>query len=345
MKVLMSVLYATSTINQANLIKRLIEEKGYECEYKRTITIFDMRDPEIHAILWIQLATVPFLGDCVAPYLMGEKPRAIYVTVEGIPAKSAVIHSNIPRCSFIANSKFTADCLRRAGLNVLDVVHHAVDPVAVKNAKQYVEFYRKQWDEKYGEKVKFLYVGRHDPRKALDKLSNAVDILNQKGVKDWVLLIHSDEAARPLFEKDNCDFISNFGTLKYEQVLAMMGACDYLVFPSRCEGFGLPVLEANAMGKPVLHNFCPPMSEFSSEEFNFVWEFTDRQFVNQSHAQYWIFHDYPDFIIAEVMEDAIDYYKSKKEQYNEFCEKAKEHAKKWHYRRIYPKLLKYIDIW
>jgi len=268
MKVLLSVLYATSTMNQANLIKRLIEEKGYEAEYKSTITLYDMKDPEVHAVLWFQLATVPFLSDAVVPYIMGTKPRAIYVTVEGIPTKATVIHSNIPRCSFIANSKFTADCLKRVGLRVLDVVHHAVDPVAVRQAKTMVDHYRKEFDEKYGDRVKFLYVGRNDPRKALNKLSIAVDILNQEGVRDWVLLLHSEESAKSLFNKDNCDFVGHFGTLKYHEILAMMGAADYVIFPSVSEGFGLPVLEANAMGKPVLHCWMPPLSEFSSEEYN-----------------------------------------------------------------------------
>jgi len=340
----MSVLLATSTINQANIIRKLIEEKGFEVEYKNTITIFDMKDEEVHGILWFKLATVPFLGDVVAPYIMGKKPRAIYVTVEGIPTKSAVLHSNIPRCSFIANSYFTMDSLRRAGLRVMDVVHHAIDPAMIKKAEQYIELYRKEWDKKYKERVKFLYVGRNDPRKALNKLSTAVDVLNQEGVKDWVLLIHSDESAKQLFKKENCEFISSFGSLKYEEVLGMMGACDYLVFPSVCEGFGLPILEANAMGVPVLHNFCPPMSEFSSEEFNFVWEYADKQFVNQGNAQYWIFHEYPDAIIAEVMKDAIRIFKQSKKEYKEYCEKAKEHAMRWDYKRIYPRLLKYLNI-
>jgi len=344
MKVLLSVLYATSVLNQANMIKKLIEEKGYEAEYKKTITFYDMQDPEVHGVLWFQLATAPFLADVVVPYLMGNKPKAVYVTVEGIPTKSAVLHSNIPRLSFIANSHFTADCLRRAGLRVLDVVHHAIDPVKVKQAENYIEYFRKQFDEKYADRVKFLYVGRSDPRKGLNKLSVAVDILNQQGVKDWVLLLHSEESARSLFDKPNCDFVGYFGTLKYEQVLAMMGAVDYVIFPSVCEGFGLPVLEANAMGKPVLHCWMPPLCEFSSEEFNFVWEFEDRQFVNQGNAQYWIFHEYPEFILAEVMKDAIDYYQHKKEQYDEFCHKAKEHSRKWYYDRVYPRLLRYINI-
>jgi len=344
MRVLISALIATSVINQANLIKRLLEEKGFEAEYKQTITIYDIKDEENYAFLWFQLATAPFLSDAVAPYILCDKPKAVYVTVEGIPTKSAVIHTNIPRMKFVANSHFTADCLRRAGLKVIDVVHHAIDPIAIKQAEKLVSQYRKEWDEKYGDRVKFLYVGRHDPRKALNKLSFAVDLLNQENVDGWVLLLHSDGAASELFDKPNCDFIGNFGSLKYEHVLAMMGAADYVIFPSVCEGFGLPVLEANAMGKPVLHNWMPPLSEFSSEDFNFVWEHSDRQFVNQGNAQYWVFHDYPDFVIAEVMKDAIRIFRESKAEYDEYCAKAKEHARKWNYKKIYPKLLKHLAI-
>jgi len=344
MKVLLSVLYAPSTMNQANLIKKLIEEKGFEAEYKSTITLQDMRDPEIHGVLWFQLATVPFLGDVVVPYLLGSKPRAIYVTVEGVPTKSAVLYSNIPRCQFVANSHFTADCLKRAGLTVIDVVHHAIDPRSIMVAEKFVDHFKAQFNEKYGDKVKFLCVARNDPRKALQKLSFAVDMLNEEGVDGWVLLLHSEESAKGLFNKPNCDFVGTFGAMGYEQVLAMMGAVDYVIFPSVCEGFGLPLLEANAMGKPVLHCWMPPLNEFSSEEFNFVWEFADKKFVNQGNAQYWIFHDYPEFIIAEVMKDAIKIFKESKEEYEEYCEKAREHAMQWDYRKIYPRLLKHIDI-
>jgi len=66
--------------------------------------------------------------------------------------------------------------------------------------------------------------------------------------------------------------------------------------------------------------------------------------VNQGNAQYWIFHDYPEFIIAEVVKDAIRIYQQSKAEYDEYCQKASEHAKKWHYKRVYPKLLRYINI-
>ncbi len=344
MKVLISTLLATSTMNQAKLIKKLIEEKGYEAEFKKTITTFDIQDIEVHATLWFQLATVNFLGDVVVPYLTSNKPKAVYVTVEGIPTKSAVLYSNIPRISFVANSRFTADCLKRAGLRVIDVVHHAIDPVAIKEARKLAREIRKQWDTEFKDRVKFLYVGRHDPRKALGKLSVAVDILNEQGIKDWVLLLHTDAKARSLFEKDNCSIIGHFGTLSYEKTLALMGAADYVIFPSICEGFGLPVLEANAMGRPVLHNWMPPLSEFSSEEYNFVWEYTDKKLVNNGNTQYWIFHDYPEFIIAEVMKDAIKIRKESKQEYQEYCQKAYENARKWSYKKIYPRLLKYLNI-
>ena len=344
MRVLISTLLATSTMNQAKLIKKLIEEKGYEAEFRKTITILDLQDPEVHASLWFQLATVNFLADVVVPYITTVKPKALYVTIEGIPAKSAILCSNIPRLSFIANSKFTADCLRKAGLHVIDIIHHAIDFNIVRKARKLSNNIRKKLDNDFGDRVKFLYVGRHDPRKALNKLSTAVDILNEQGVKDWVLLLHTEPKARKLFNKHNCMVISDFGSKDYVSTLALMGAVDYVIFPSVCEGFGLPVLEANAMGVPVLHCWMPPLWEFSSEEFNFVWEFTERKLVNQGNAQYWIFHDYPEFIIAEVVKDAIKIRKESESEYKEYCVKAFENAKNWNYKQVYSRLLKHINI-
>jgi len=342
--VLISVLKAVSTINQADMIKLLLQEKGYEVEFKSTISMYDYKQDDVYGMLFFQLATAPFLMDAVVPYLFSDKPKVVYVTIEGIPTKANFLHTNIPKMNFIANSHFVAECLQKAGLNVIDVVHHAINPKDIQIALKYAEVVRKELNREYGDRCKLLYVGRHDPRKQLQKLSLAVNILNEQNVKDWILLLHTDASARPLFEKDNCHVISQFGSKRYVDTLALMAACDYLVFPSVCEGFGLPVLEANALGKPVLHCWFPPLSEFSSDEFNFTWEYDLKEAVNQGNVQYWIFHNYPEFVLADVMKWAIDVFHNSKQKYQEYCKKAKEHAKKWSYRKIYPRLLRHLNI-
>jgi hypothetical protein len=45
-----------------------------------------------------------------------------------------------------------------------------------------------------------------------------------------------------------------------------------------------------------------------------------------------------------MMAFAIDVKNTKPEEYQEYCAKAKEHAKKWDYHNTYPKLLSYLGV-
>ena len=340
MKILISPLYATSVLNQAWLIRRLIESKGYDCEFKSTISVFDIKNENNVGFLWFTLATIQFIGDAIFPYLYCDKPKAVYVTVEGIPTKANVLCSNLDKLQLVANSKFTKESLERVGLNVVDVVHHAIN----WNLCDKISLNPKGLGNKFTDKCKLIYVGRNDPRKALDRLSKAIDILNEKGVKDWVLFLHTEASAKDMFDKPNCVLLPNFGGFSYEDTLHLIASCDYLVFPTMCEGFGLPLLEANALGKPAIHCWFPPLSEFSSKDFNFVFDYIEEAWAKCGATQYWIFHQYAPEQLAEMIMYAIDVYHNSKEEYQEYCFKAKKHAKNWDYKKIYKKLLKMIGV-
>jgi len=343
-KVLVSPLLAVSTLNQANLIKKLILSLGYDCEFKSTITIHDINRKDTYAVLWFQLALVEFLNDAVFPYIYCNKPKAIYVTIEGIPKKPNVIASNLPRLEYIANSEFTANCLKMVGMKVIDVVHHGVDMDLANKAVQSCSLLRQKLMNQFKDRCKILYVGRNDPRKGLPKLAKAVGILNDTRPDDFVLILVTEESAKNLFPKKNVVFYAPFGSLDYFKVLQLMASVDYLVFPTLCEGFGLPVLEANSVGTPAIHTWCPPLTEFSSKEFNFVYDYVEEKTVSAGASQWWLFHDYPPEFLAEMMDYAIDVFKNDKKQYAEYCMKAMEHAEKWDYRKVYRRLLKHINI-
>jgi len=347
-QVLFSVLKAPSTVNQAQLIKKLIESKGYSVRFKSTISIYDIKDENNYGFFWFQLATIVFLGDAIFPYLelrkYPSKGKAIYVTIEGVPTRANILHTNLPRLDLIAVSNHAAYCLQEAGLRVIDVVHHAVDFSQVRKASQEGKQLREHWKRKYGDKC-FLFVNaRLDPRKGLDKLARVIDRLNERRKGQFHFIILSDEPGRQLFKKENCTFIGTFGGLEYKKVLAMMAASHYLVFPSIAEGFGLPVLESNALGRPVIHCWFPPLDEFSSQKFNFTWNYFEKRLVECRLAQYWIFYDYDDEPLLDMTEYAIDVFANSRKEYDEYCEKAREHAKQWDYKRIYPKLLKHLGI-
>jgi glycosyltransferase involved in cell wall biosynthesis len=50
-----------------------------------------------------------------------------------------------------------------------------------------------------------------------------------------------------------------------EAVRAAYASCDLLLFPSLKEGFGLPIIEAQAVGRPVVTSTVPPLPEVAGE--------------------------------------------------------------------------------
>jgi glycosyltransferase involved in cell wall biosynthesis len=55
------------------------------------------------------------------------------------------------------------------------------------------------------------------------------------------------------------------GMISEEEKLALLRASDVLPFPSRYEGFGLPVVEAMAAGTPALVSDIPVMQEIAED--------------------------------------------------------------------------------
>ncbi|WP_162056427.1 glycosyltransferase [Pontibacter pamirensis] len=57
----------------------------------------------------------------------------------------------------------------------------------------------------------------------------------------------------------------NFYSLKYEEVVALYYRADIVTFVSTYEGFGMPILEANALGRPVITSTTTAMPEVAGE--------------------------------------------------------------------------------
>lgn len=108
-----------------------------------------------------------------------------------------------------------------------------------------------------------LFVGNFNPRKNLERLIRAFDILKGNcdagqanpishhlviaGGQGWKF--NADEALKNITHKEDIHFI---GYVPDEDMPALYSAADLFAFPTLYEGFGIPVIEAQQCGTPVL---------------------------------------------------------------------------------------------
>ena len=67
-----------------------------------------------------------------------------------------------------------------------------------------------------------------------------------------------------LLKKNNIDYVA-YDNLSFEQLRKLYMDCDMVAFISTYEGFGLPILEAFAVGRPLITSSISPMNEIAGD--------------------------------------------------------------------------------
>ncbi len=112
----------------------------------------------------------------------------------------------------------------------------------------------------------FLFVGTIQPRKNLERIIRAFAKIEDKslviaGSKGWM----SDkiyELPKKLGIENRVKFL---GYVADEKLPALYSGAEALIFPSLFEGFGLPILEAQACGCPVITSNISSMPEVAGD--------------------------------------------------------------------------------
>lgn len=77
------------------------------------------------------------------------------------------------------------------------------------------------------------------------------------------------EKQRILLEHSGINY-EYYYDIPYQDVIRLYDSCDIVSFPSLYEGFGLPILEANAIGRPVLAGDIEALHEVAGDAAYFV---------------------------------------------------------------------------
>ena len=115
-----------------------------------------------------------------------------------------------------------------------------------------------------------LFVGNANPRKNLLRMIQAFSLAKQRGNLPHQLVIAGEHgwkfsAEETLREIPCKDAIRFLGFVPDEDMSALYSAASLFVFPTLYEGFGIPVLEAQVCGTPVLASNCSAIPEVGGE--------------------------------------------------------------------------------
>jgi glycosyltransferase involved in cell wall biosynthesis len=117
------------------------------------------------------------------------------------------------------------------------------------------------------------YIGQLTVRKCYDMVIEAMPaIVARYPQASFVFVTHNPEQRanlqRMAGERGLSANLHFLGMISEEEKLALLRASDLLPFPSRYEGFGLPLLEGMAAGTPVISTDIPVVNEIVDHERN-----------------------------------------------------------------------------
>ncbi|MFI5054726.1 MAG: glycosyltransferase family 4 protein, partial [Acidimicrobiia bacterium] len=173
----------------------------------------------------------------------------------------------------IAVSEFSADEIASHTAiprGQIRVVANGVDPV--RSSPEVVEQVRAMFG--LGDVPYVFWVGTAQPRKNVRTLLDAFTRLDASefphrlvlaGAPGWKPDGEDEEVVRLLGDR-----VRQVGRVTDAQLFALLAGADLFTFPSRHEGFGIPVLEAMAQGTAVLCADIPALREVAGGAARFV---------------------------------------------------------------------------
>lgn len=162
-------------------------------------------------------------------------------------------------------SEKTKKELERYTKKKIHVVYNPLDPTYIFSPKDFNE-----------SRPTILHVGTGWNK----NLKNTIMAL--KDIKCHLRIIGEiNEDTRQLLNQCRIDY-SNISNISDRQMLREYKQCDIVNFPSIYEGFGMPIIEGQATGRPVITSRIEPMTEVAGDAAIFV----NPKSINELHESY-----------------------------------------------------------
>jgi glycosyltransferase involved in cell wall biosynthesis len=155
----------------------------------------------------------------------------------------------------ISNTRAGVQYLRNVlGMPADRVVHH---PIEVAEAPALKSCNGEPPAEQIDASFAFLVVGQVIERKGIHRLFEAATLLVNRGMQDFIIqIVGTGELAgtlrRQVAHSPLDTIVRWMGSVSYEKLGTCYEACDAVIYPSLEDTWGMVVLEAMCLGKPVL---------------------------------------------------------------------------------------------
>lgn len=151
---------------------------------------------------------------------------------------------------FFGVSEAASDWMATFGITAEGVITNAIDPDEVADTADPELSWRRELNLEESTKI-IAFVGRMIPEKGVVPMVKAMTAIREVH-PDAALLMAGEGPLLEEIRRDLPDGVYPLGAQPYPKVLALLRQADIFCLPTRSEGFACTVLEAAALGCPIL---------------------------------------------------------------------------------------------